>query len=623
MPRFFWVTLLWSLLSIGGCSGTGLDVDDGPLAAEDASPSAMTGERPSEDPRWRWSSPQPSGIDLHAVWGAASDDVWSVGAAGTILHFDGRDWAPVESGTSLPLNAVWGTSSNDVWAVGGEHSFVDPRSPAVGVILHWDGQAFSEAAAPSEGLFGVWGSAPDDAWAVGYGVILHWDGREWSSVSVDRYNLLDVWGSSATDVWAVGDYPPVLHWDGSTWTPVMSDELGAIGACGGASGTAADDVWSVSPNRGLQHWNGAEWTRSDAPFGPGCDVWAGSDVVWAVSAQGAILRLRDGAWSLVESGVRSALRGIWGASESDVWAVGAAGVLLHWDGIAWTPWSNVTPEHQLYDVWASGDGSAWAVGFFWEQKSNGELVERGAIARWIDGDWRVQARPPAPLHGVWGASADDVWAVGHEGVALHWDGRDWTETRPSTYRVESVWGTAADDVWAAGYAGIAHFDGERWETRDATPYLEDVWGLARDDVWVVGDYGTTLHWDGNTWTTHTVASDERLALSAVWGSESDDVWAVGYVVTGTPAVAGVIAHWDGEVWSYDRTSTPLHDVVGYTSDDVWAVGDGGVIVHWDGRAWSVASDVPAGAGALYGVGGASPNEIWAVGARATVLLRSP
>ncbi|MDF2691943.1 MAG: Type fimbrial biosis protein PilY1, partial [Labilithrix sp.] len=33
---------------------------------------------------------------------------------------------------------------------------------------------------------------------------------------------------------------------------------------------------------------------------------------------------------------RYLLTAIWGSSKDDVWAAGAAGIILHWDGAAWT-----------------------------------------------------------------------------------------------------------------------------------------------------------------------------------------------------------------------------------------------------------------------------------------------
>jgi hypothetical protein len=56
--------------------------------------------------------------DLMDVWGSSASEVLAVGASGTILHFDGTEWASTESGTTMALNAVWGSSPDDVSAVG-------------------------------------------------------------------------------------------------------------------------------------------------------------------------------------------------------------------------------------------------------------------------------------------------------------------------------------------------------------------------------------------------------------------------------------------------------------------------------------------------------------------------
>jgi len=61
--------------------------------------------------------------DLSAVWGPSSDDLWAVGSAGAIAHYDGKSWRQVaHQQIGAPylrlFLAVHGTSSTDVWAVG-------------------------------------------------------------------------------------------------------------------------------------------------------------------------------------------------------------------------------------------------------------------------------------------------------------------------------------------------------------------------------------------------------------------------------------------------------------------------------------------------------------------------
>jgi hypothetical protein len=70
-------------------------------------------------------------VTLVGVWGSDPSNVWAVGLQGTIVHWDGRAWTSVSSGTTYDLYSVWGTAPDDVWAVG------------TGTILHWDGSQWS------------------------------------------------------------------------------------------------------------------------------------------------------------------------------------------------------------------------------------------------------------------------------------------------------------------------------------------------------------------------------------------------------------------------------------------------------------------------------------------------
>jgi hypothetical protein len=99
--------------------------------------------------------------DLFGVWSAASDDVWAVGAAGTILHYSGT-WSIEPSPTTMALRSVWTAGRGWTWAVG-----------EAGTILRRNGNHWTTTASPTtNSLTGVWASAPSDAWAVGGGTIV-------------------------------------------------------------------------------------------------------------------------------------------------------------------------------------------------------------------------------------------------------------------------------------------------------------------------------------------------------------------------------------------------------------------------------------------------------------------
>src|SRR6185369_7882044 len=134
-------------------------------------------------------------------------------------------------------------------------------------------------------------------------------------------------------------------------------------------------------------------------------------------------------------------------SSSDIWAVGAYGTALHFDGQSW---SGLTGGSR-YD-----------------------------------------------FTGVWGAAPDDVWMVGITSV-YHWDGAQLAPIPSASVAIgNAISGTGPGDIWTVSYAGaIAHYDGHAWATVQAsvagadggppvaiTADLFAVWATSPTSVWV-------------------------------------------------------------------------------------------------------------------------------------------
>ena len=84
--------------------------------------------------------------EVLAAWGVGANDVWAVGTAGAMAHWNGVGWAAVTQNiTTANLIAVSGTSS----------SFVEAITPFG--VLHFDGTAWVAAPNPaSTRLTGLW-----------------------------------------------------------------------------------------------------------------------------------------------------------------------------------------------------------------------------------------------------------------------------------------------------------------------------------------------------------------------------------------------------------------------------------------------------------------------------------
>lgn len=149
-----------------------------------------------------------------------------------------------------------------------------------------------------------------------------------------------------------------------------------------------------------------------------------------------------------------------------------AGVVLHWDGNAWTVEQQL--EAGVAAIWVNDPAHAWvapATGLY--GLDGGSLVFGGV----------------GSASALSGTSPADVWATGGNGT-WHFDGGEWggvgTGLSSSRYGIQSI---APDDVWAVGELGlIAHWDGLRWSAQNSgtVAKLNGIWASSADDVWIVG-----------------------------------------------------------------------------------------------------------------------------------------
>ncbi len=172
---------------------------------------------PAKEPEWQFlASELPSA--LLSVSGRSSGDIFAVGAdkghGPLVLHFDGKAWAHLSTGTTGDLWWVQALPGGPVLMAG-----------AGGVVLRYDGQRFERMEPPCLGkqtVYGVWGKSGDDFYAVGSaagrdGFIWHFhDGRfDKEDIPFDVPRMADgevpgffkAWGAG-DDVWVVGGAVP-------------------------------------------------------------------------------------------------------------------------------------------------------------------------------------------------------------------------------------------------------------------------------------------------------------------------------------------------------------------------------------------------------------------------------
>jgi hypothetical protein len=317
------------------------------------------------------------------------------------------------------------------------------------------------------------------------------------------------------------------------------------------------------------HWNGQTLSSVPSPaadFAPDLATSVGLDLTLDSPTDGWLgagsttggspaLRLHDGRWTAVPTGVDAAAAG------------------------------NSNPI--LSDAVSISAGNAWAVGGYGASRLGQGVSETALIEHWDGTQWTVAATPSPPdpdsqLLALTAVSASDIWAIGWQGsnsytdtipLVEHFDGTAWhlvTAPAPggsgtSAYP-EAISGTGPDDIWMAGAVSP---NGEGGIGTGSTPFLEHwngtAWSLATTglpagaigrnslyaasptDVWAAQTTGqgigtSFVHFDGHSWTTVSFPGPREYGVSytyyAISGSGPGDIWAVGTETTGdVPLIA--------------------------------------------------------------------------------------
>ena len=283
-------------------------------------------------------------------------------------------------------------------------------------------------------------------------------------------------------------------------------------------------------------------------------------------------RSGGGAWSFCQRTPGVTLRAIWGATDTDVWAVGDGGAIVHWDGVHWTA-----------------------------------LADVGAPA-------------PGNLYDVWGnADAHTVWIVGDGGVVRRFDGSSWqVDDTDARYQLRSVWGTDTGPVRVVGAASLPPVEGINGEEAVVLRRNGDTWareaafetdrgaalgfceisGASDSDIWAVGvkyssgaaeSFAFAAHFDGGASLT------ARAGLGVAGGpTERDQLGGTFYadVVAAPPqAPSGALIAsppagtlFDGATWT---TSPPSLTALDRRGSALWATGAAGEVLRWTGSAWQL------------------------------------
>jgi hypothetical protein len=266
---------------------------------------------------WQLIGPSP-GVPLLDVWGSGASNVYAVGQAGTILHFDGDTWTQVGAGlTTKTIFGVSGFGTSQVVAMsdvivrfnGSQWTVLQPEALSFSAVLATDAQTFVIA---GEG-------------------VRRWSAGSWTTIgSVQNVSWLTAWPRNGDTLLGGYQVPTTVglvpQWGAISWLGATEDLwTGRVVASGTALSATADMVVQRFSTTSLQY----KVFRLDGTVATEELSLAGA--VDVSSSGGFFVAVGAGAWWNEGSGLRSAavpeaLRAVVAVGECEAFAVGAAGV---------------------------------------------------------------------------------------------------------------------------------------------------------------------------------------------------------------------------------------------------------------------------------------------------------
>ncbi len=353
------------------------------------------------------------GWAIDSLWGYSSEDIWAVGEEGQIYHWDGQSWTFFDPGGNLhSLKDSWGSSSDNIFLAG-----------TGGMVRHFDGENWSanyiDGTDSERGITSLWGIDDSHIYAVGSaGLLYEYDGTDWTNLQTGPIDhLRGVWYSAEDEVFAVGENGITVKWSSTGWEYIDSGVTDDFNDTWGQQ----DMIYAVGDNGTIIHWNGDSCERMSSGTTEDLQCIRGliDGSLFAVGANDTVLRFSNSEWSNMSTGYGIDLNGVWAADETNVYVVGevidfSMSSIIHWDGNSWSLMPNEASA-RLSDVYGFAPDDIFAVG------------KASTILHYDGQEWtkfNLGDFPWVKMNRIGGVSSDNLYAAG-DMFLVRFDGTDW------------------------------------------------------------------------------------------------------------------------------------------------------------------------------------------------------
>lgn len=160
---------------------------------------------------------------VEKIWGSAPDNIYAVGYSGTLVHYNGKSWKQIDTGTDLDIQDIWGdydelTGEWEILAVASDRYQNNGRK-----VLKIEGGRVIELITDGLpwSLKTLWFKSKRKYLVGGDGIFNKNDiiDELWSNKLLDitRYYTYRISGNSLIDITICGAYGELLHYNGERW----------------------------------------------------------------------------------------------------------------------------------------------------------------------------------------------------------------------------------------------------------------------------------------------------------------------------------------------------------------------------------------------------------------------
>jgi photosystem II stability/assembly factor-like uncharacterized protein len=543
-----------------------------------------------DDQCFQFQSPYFPKTTVNDLWQSPDGNLWAVCSRGLVLLYEknsqigARD---IPTNTNVDLNAIWGTNTHNIYVAGND-----------GIMLHYNGNKFSKISTPTQrDLFAIWGTESGFLVAGGEGHTIiqrSADNHEWEIIKQGRVydpNINSIWGNSEYYVFAAGgpsepnddsngiiDHYYLDQYHGPRWETMHKQ-----------AGVSFTDLTGVSNNihvcgantdsKGIIGSFNGHWTIQEIDAGPvhrilcvdnkylfGLQTTMDNTVV-------SIGQIKNLQWLSCAGGPTEKMMAICGSSVFDMSIAGESGNIYQFNGLSWNIINDPLKEN-LNAIWGV-DRYLFAVG------------NHGAIFHSEGFYWaKAEGVPDIQLNDIFGFAYDHIYAVGNGGIMLFFNGYSWHQiTSPTTTNLQAIWGNTTDSIFAVGDGGtIISYDGSEWTpmVSPTTFSLNDL-SASGQDIIAVGNSGIILRLNGHQWHIMKAGSSDQQDLMAVWADpDSSKAYAVGRF--------GVVFEYQDPSWkqirSMNESYASLNDVIGFSNNNIIACDSNGNLLTYNAPGWT-------------------------------------